>query len=265
MRRSFAFLLLALALSAAPPTSRAATLTLGQDSHSFFPNLFDLDGAAVTASDGSVPIAGAPLGFTTPSIPASGGSMSLDYINGGSDVQVRFSVSLFSDANPFVQTGTWGPSAIPVTLRIDELTYDAPAIGDPAAVVSLASQVMSNLSATETVRGSLTVGSVTTPFTQTANGCCGNRDAIPNPPALDLNVYGPNSVVVGFGGGPGLQAQFGVSLPNMDVATIDGVTFSVGAIGSSFYTLTYVPEPGSAALLAAAAMTLALRRRRVRP
>src|SRR5215471_10296495 len=119
---SFAVLLV-LAVCPVPRSSHAATLTLGQDAHSYFPNWFDLFGAGVTASDGSTPIAPVPYGPRTPAIPASGGSMSLDYINGGSQVQVRFSVSLFSDANPFIQTGTWGPSAIPVTLRIDQISY----------------------------------------------------------------------------------------------------------------------------------------------
>ncbi|HTO71311.1 MAG TPA: PEP-CTERM sorting domain-containing protein [Myxococcota bacterium] len=255
----FAILLLS-AVCPVPGTSRAATLTLGQDSHSYFPNLFDFVGAGVTASDGSTPIAPVPYAPRTPAIPASGGSMSLDYINGGSQVQVQFSVSLFSDADPFIQTGTWGPSAIPVTLRIDEITYENPASGDPALLMPSAGGAMQNLTATATVRGSLTVGTVTMPFTQSASGCCANRDAIPNGPALDLNIYAPNSVVVGFGGGPGLSAGFGASPPPVSV-TVDGTTFTVGSIFTSFYTLTYVPEPSAAALVALAALSLGLRRR----
>ena len=264
VRRSFAVLGLALALSSAPLSSRAVTLPLGVDSHTFFPNLFGFGGAGVSASDGSVPIAALPPPFGTPTIPASGGSLTLDYINGGSQAEVRFSVSLFSDTDPFIQTGTWGPGAIPVTLRIDELTYDSPAIGDPPVVgVTGGSVAMSNLSSTATLRGSLTVGGITTPFTQTATGCCASRDAIPNPPALDLNIFGvlnPYDVVVGFGGGPGLLATLGVTLPAMNVATVDGVTFSTGPISTSFYTLTYLPEPGSATLLAVAALSLSLLR-----
>jgi hypothetical protein len=48
----------------------------------------------------------------------------------------------------------------------------------------------------------------------------------------------------------------------MDVATVDGVTFSTGPISTSFYTLTYLPEPGSATLFAAATLSLLLLRRR---
>ncbi len=186
--------------------------------------------------------------------------MSLDYTGVGNPVQVAFSVSLFSDAEPFIQTGTWGPSAIPVTLRIDEIDFESPGVGSPPEIVT--SGAMVNLSTTVTMRGDLTVGTVVTPFSETANGCCAGRDAIPPPGGLDLNVFGPNSVVVGFGGGPGLVAYLGASPPAMDVATIDGVTFRVGQIGTSFFTLTYVPEPSSAALLAIAAASLSLLRRR---
>jgi hypothetical protein len=266
--RRVSVLLVALTLCSAPLTSRAVTLPLGVDSHTFFPNLFSVFTGGVTASDGSVPIAHTPP-LTSITIPATGGSLTYDYINGGSQAEVRFSVSLLSDADPFVQTGTWGPSAIPVTLRIDELTYESPASGDPSIVVAAGGGTfggaMLNLSSTATLRGSLTIGSLTTPFTETATGCCASRDAIPNPPALDLNGFfplNPYDVVVGFGGGPGLAAQFGVTLPAMDVATVDGVTFTVGNIGTTFYTLTYLPEPGPAALLAVAGASLALLRRR---
>ncbi|HTO54821.1 MAG TPA: PEP-CTERM sorting domain-containing protein [Myxococcota bacterium] len=267
VRRSFAVLGLAIALSAAPLHSRAATLPLGTDSHTFFPNLFGFVGGGVTASDGSTPVPGSPYSASVPSIPASGGSMTIDYINGGSQVEARFDVTLFSDADPFVQTGTWGPGATPVTLQINELRYDSPATGDPATVVDLTGSsqfIMFNLSTTATMRGSLTVGGVTTPFTQTATGCCASRDAAP-PNQLDLNVFGflnPYDVVVGFGGGPGLQATFGVTLPAMNVATVNGVTFSTGPISTDFYTLTYLPEPGSVALLALSGLSLALLRRR---
>src|SRR5258705_721315 len=94
-RRFFTGLAVALVLCPLPRTSRSATLTLGQDAHSYFPNLFSLDGAGVSASDGSVPIAAIPYSPQWPSIPASGGSMSLDYVGAGDQVQVRFSVSLF--------------------------------------------------------------------------------------------------------------------------------------------------------------------------
>lgn len=267
-RSSLSVLLVALGLSSAPVIARAMTLPLGVDSHTFGPNEFiSFVAAGVSASDGSVPIAPIPYSPYNQHIPASGGSMSLDYINGGSQVEVRFSVSLFSDADPFVQTGTWGPSAIPVTLRIDELTYDSPPIGAPALVISSGGGPMINLASTATLRGSLTVGSVTTPFTETATGCCAGRDAAP-PNELDLNVFGPLNpydVVVGFGGGPGLSAGFGVTLPAMDVATVDGVTFTTGAIGTNFYTLTYLPEPSTATLLAGSAMGLTLLRRRHAP
>jgi len=266
IRRSFVLLLLSLALSSAPLSSRAATLPLGEDSHTFYPNEFiNFTGAGVTASDGSVPIAAIPYSSAIQHIPATGGSMNLDYINGGTQVAVSFSVSLFSDANPFVQTGTWGPSAIPVTLQINDITYQSPPSSTVIVDLTGPNQfVMQNLSTTTTVRGSLTVGGVTTPFTQTATGCCAGRDAAP-PNGLDLNVFGPLNpydVVVGFGGGPGLAAEFGGTLPPTDVTTIDGVTFTVGSFGTSFYTLTYLPEPGSVTLVAMAGLSLALLRRR---
>jgi hypothetical protein len=179
--------------------------------------------------------------------------MSLDYVGGGK-VQVQFSVSLFSDADPLIQTGIWGPGAIPVTLRIDEITFESPATGSIVSAPSGA--LMTGLSSAGTVRGSLTVGTVTTPFSEIVTGCCAAQDAAPDPGGLGLNIYAPNSVVVGAAGGPGLFAGLGVYLPAVNVATVDGVTFSTGGIGTQFFTLTYVPEPSAASLLALAAICL---------
>jgi hypothetical protein len=224
----------------------------------------------VSDSTGGNPIP--PGSYPGPAITSGVGSMSLTPV-AGDQADVRFTVSLFSDASPYVLTGSYGASAIPVELRINEITFQVTAPSDPPARIPLTpqpappfpSQVVTGLSATGTIRGSLTVGTTTVPFSNTQTGCCGFSDAALGG-GLDFGIVSPNRVVVGSGSGPGIFSTFGIGFPSQDLITVDGVTFSTRAISPQFFDLLYVPEPGFAALLGFAGGSLvALRaRRRVR-
>jgi hypothetical protein len=186
------FVALALWLVVPSRYSGAATLTLSPAASLYGTNndIF-LQGIGVVASAGGNPI---PPSYDTlgPAIGGATGSMTLTPVGAGDQFDVRFSLSLFSDANPYVLTGSYGPSSIPVVLRINEIILDFPAPSDPPARVG-SMGLFGESSAT--VRGSLTVGPTTVPFSQTETGCCPSRDALPSGYGLDF-VVNPNRVIV---------------------------------------------------------------------
>src|SRR5258706_13322224 len=105
---------IALVFSVSSRSSHATTLTLSPAASLLDAgNTFFLSGIGVRASDGANPIPSPP--FYGPPIGSATGSMSLTPVGPG-EFDVRFSVSLFSDANPYVLTGSYGPSGVPVVL-----------------------------------------------------------------------------------------------------------------------------------------------------
>jgi MprA protease rhombosortase-interaction domain-containing protein len=105
-----------------------------------------------------------------------------------------------------------------------------------------------------TTRGTLTIGATLVPFATTVTtSWVGDATG----PGSMIGSVTPDRVVLGYFDG-GLYSGAGA---RFDVATVDGVTFSV-ASGINFWSLTYVPEPGAAALLATAgALAFCLRPR----
>ena len=140
------------------------------------------------------------------------------------------------------------------------MSFDLPSLSDAAAQVS-PFQDVSGLSSTGTIRGSLTVGTTTAPFSNTTTACCAVSDGAPHG-GLDFGTVSPSRVIVGYPNGPGISSLPGVVFPAMDLITVDGVTFGTTAIQPSFFSLTYVPEPTSTALLAVAAASLLVFRAR---
>ncbi len=245
---------IAFGVSISAPAAEAATLTLAPGPAGYYTNLFLLQGGGVYASDGGNPIA--PVPYEWPSAGAGqSGSMSLSFGAGG-EADVRFSVSLFSDENPYVRTGSYGPSGVPVTFRIDEMSFEFPATADSPAQVS---GNFIGLSTTGTIRGSLTVGTTTVPFSDTETGCCAASDGAPDG-GLGFRMLSPSHVIVGDSGGPGIFSVPGVGFPSMELITLDEVTFSTGGMLPSFFSLEYVPEPSSTPLLAGVAASLLLLR-----
>jgi hypothetical protein len=241
MRRRVVLVALALGLCVSSRPSEAASLALASTWHFTFT-------VGVFASDGSSPI---PFPSIPPSYPdpvpategLAGGTMSLDLV-GGQEADLSFSLSMFSDGQPYVATGSYGSAGVPVTLRIDELRYEA-----PPTRVTLGSGTVTG-SSSGSLRGSLTVGASTVPFTVFTDGPW-YSDAAPSGAmfadvSLDRVRFGYFDGFIVSGLGP-----FGTT----PVMTLDGVTFSVGAI-PEFWTIEYVPEPSSTALLAAAGSCL---------
>ena len=95
---------IALGLCVSSRAAQAATLTLAPGSDALLTNLFLLQGAGVSASDGGDPIA--PVPYQSPSVGGATGSMSFTPVGSGDQADVRFSVSLFSDSDPYVLTGS---------------------------------------------------------------------------------------------------------------------------------------------------------------
>jgi hypothetical protein len=263
MRRGLTTLALAVALGASlsPRTSGAYTLTLSPAASLYDAgNTFFLSGIGVGASVGESPIPPTSLygGLPPPPIGTATGSMSLTPVGAGDQFDVRFSVSLFSDSDPYVLTGSYAPTGVPVVLRINEISFEVTAPSDPPARFGTTATDVPGLSAVGSIRGSLTVGTTTVPFSDTETGCCGFSDASVHG-GLFVGPVSPSSAVIGFDGGPGIFSSFGVAFPGQDLITLDGVTFSTTNIDPWFFDLLYVPEPSSSALLAGAAFVLLLR------
>ena len=240
-RSPIVVVLLAVALCAASPDATAAPLPLSSTSRLVL-------SVGVVASVGSNPIPPVYLGQPVSSADAAG---SLSLAPQGDQFDLSFTFSIFGDSNPFVLTGSYGSGAVPVTLRIDEISYQSPASGQLPARVSVGDLMLLG-SVTGTARGSLTIGSSIVPFTiSSAQGWY--TDGTPAPylsgrVGLDRVALGDDVT------GGGVFSGFGAfSAP--DVTTVDGVTFGV-FVQPEFYTLVYAPEPGSLALLVLAAIPL---------
>jgi hypothetical protein len=247
-RSSIALVLAAVAVWAASLDATAAPLPLTSTARLVLT-------VGVVASVGSNPIPPVYLGHPVSTADA-GGSLSL--VPQGDQFDLSFTFSIFSDANPLVLMGSYGSGAVPVTLRIDEISYQSPASGQLPARVSVGDLLLLG-SVTGTARGSLTIGSSIVPFTlSTDQGWYG--DGTPAPylsgrVGLDRVALGDDVT------GGGVFSGFGAfSDPN--VTTVDGVTFGV-LVRPEFYTLVYAPEPGSLALLVFAAVPLLWLRSRV--
>src|SRR5258705_7500688 len=187
--RSFGIVVaIALGISISSGSSHATTLTLSPAASLFDSgNVFFLQGLGVNASVGGNPIP--PLSLYGPPIGVATGSMSLTPVGPG-EFDVRFSVSLFSDENPYLLTGSYAPTGAPVVLRINEISFEVPAPSDPPARVG--SLGLTGPSVTGTIRGSSTVGTTTVPFSDPQTGCCPYRYALPPGYGLDFAVVNPN-------------------------------------------------------------------------
>jgi len=103
----------------------------------------------------------------------------------------------------------------------------------------------------------MTIGTSVVPFSiSTSSGWY--SDGSPGDDFLGV-VVGLDNVVLGnsaFYNG-GLTSGLGV-FPATDLITVDGVTFGLPLIYPEFWTITYVPEPSAAPLLAVAGLLLLL-------
>jgi len=171
-----------------------------------------------------------------PEMPATpgvtSGSMNLGVV--GPPAAFDFTLTLLSDAHPYVATGVFAGSN--VTLEVDQLEFDSTGsqvFAGPAYFLSI--------SGTATVRGSLTVGASVLPFSFTSPTQWSGDGAAPG---TLVGTVTPGRVVVGFQYG---EIVSGAGGAGGIVTAPDGTQFNVGA-GLPFWSLTYVPEPSSFAL-----------------
>jgi hypothetical protein len=231
---------IALAISSSSRSSEAASLTFA--SGRFAANI------GVFASDGTSPIPGQYPNSPDPALDGlGGGTMSLTPV-GASQAGMSLSFSIFSDSHPYLATGSYGASGVPVALEIDELRYDL----GPGTLANLGSQfLLQGGTITATLRGSLTVGASTAPFIFSNVGGWGSDGAPSAAIQADVSL---NRVILGFASDLSPASIFG-SAVKPDVLTVDGVTFGIGA-NVGFWNVHYVPEPSATSLLAVAGSAL---------